>query len=1199
MEEAPRESPRLKALELQGYKTFAGRVEFRFGRTITAIVGPNGSGKSNIADAIRWVLGEQSYGLLRGKKTEDMIFAGSESRPRASMASATITFDNDDGWLPIEFSEVTVSRRAYRDAQNEYFLNNQRVRLRDVFELLSETGLAQRTYTIIGQGLVDAVLALKAEERRRLFEEAAGIGLYRARREEALRRLEATQHNLERVQDILTELLPRVRSLERQARRAREYEQVREDLKAALRTWYGYHWLRLQKQVSEAHEEAGRQRQRRDDLRAEQEGVDRALLDVRGRIESLRAELHAQSQRISARYAERETLGRRVAVSQERLRGLAEQDSQAVAETAALEAERQELTARLTAAREEMAGRQQTLFAAEEEWHRLGGPAELQDLDQEALQSRMLDARARRSSLAERQSAWRSDLAQVEARLQSLAGQAAETGLSREAAQAAVSAARKRGAQANEALQQAQRGLQGCQVQERAARDQVVQLEQRLSEATEDLRALDSQVAAFEARLSVLREESRQQQQALARLEQAVREGELSDCMGRLSGHLNPEEPVRMAILAALGEAAHGLVFREPQGVEEALALLAREARQGRVSLLPQSMSGGPPALLSTTGVDCLGNAAELARPEESVRPVVLHLLGSTLVVERRDQAPALLTTLPLGARVVTLAGEVFAHSGEVLAGIVPDERPAEGLAKVEAEMEQAESARRDQAARLEDTRRDLDSARRTMEEATRATEAAVARERDARLKVEQAALDLQAKEAQLESLSGAVLRLTQEVERAQQERRLVEGRGGTIEAEEQQLQAEMEALELRLAGQEGAALLLQLESRVQLARAAMAEAAARTADGEARLAGLQADLENRRLRAETRAAAASAAQRELAEAQAEMQGIEASLSETQAAAAQLEEELSRLETERSEHEAAEARGRSDLQEAERAYSQAQIDLARREQELDSMRQRIEDDFGLVEFEYQEAVTGPEPLPLNGWVERLPRVEEIGPELEGQVTRLRLQLRRMGVVNVEASREYEEVRQRADFLTTQLEDLRKAEAQIREVIAELDLLMEREFRKTFDAVAVTFRQVFTRLFGGGSARLVLTDSEDLTNTGIDIEARLPGRREHGLAMLSGGERSLTACALVFSLLKVSPTPFCVLDEVDAMLDEANVGRFCEMLRELSVHTQFIIITHNRQTIQTAEVIYGVTMGADSASRVLSLQLDEAEKVAAR
>ncbi|HEX6304337.1 MAG TPA: AAA family ATPase, partial [Anaerolineales bacterium] len=243
---------RLKSLQLQGYKTFAARTEFEFAESITAIVGPNGSGKSNIADALRWVLGEQSYSLLRGKKTEDMIFAGSEQRPRASMASASVVFDNSDDWLPIDFSEVAVARRAYRDGQNEYLLNGQKVRLKDVSELLADSGLAERTYTIIGQGLVDAALALKAEERRRLFEEAAGIGLHRSRREESLRRLDTTQRNLERVQDILAEIKPRLRSLERQAKRAEEFEQVKSDLRQVLKEWYGYHWHKAQKELRDA-----------------------------------------------------------------------------------------------------------------------------------------------------------------------------------------------------------------------------------------------------------------------------------------------------------------------------------------------------------------------------------------------------------------------------------------------------------------------------------------------------------------------------------------------------------------------------------------------------------------------------------------------------------------------------------------------------------------------------------------------------------------------------------------------------------------------------------------------------------------------------------------------------------------------------------------------------------------------------------
>jgi chromosome segregation protein len=276
----------------------------------------------------------------------------------------------------------------------------------------------------------------------------------------------------------------------------------------------------------------------------------------------------------------------------------------------------------------------------------------------------------------------------------------------------------------------------------------------------------------------------------------------------------------------------------------------------------------------------------------------------------------------------------------------------------------------------------------------------------------------------------------------------------------------------------------------------------------------------------------------------------------------------------------------------ERTFNQVQLDLNRKQESLLTLRQKIEDDFGLVAFDYTADVSGPVPLPFDGLVEQLPVVTELGADLEDNMTRQRAQLRRMGAVNPEAQEEYKAVKERHAFLSNQVEDLHKAETDLRQVIAELDELTRHEFQKTFDAVAEEFHKIFFRLFGGGSARLTLTDPENLTETGIDIEARLPGRREQGLSLLSGGERSLTAIALVFALLKVSPTPFCVMDEVDAMLDEANVGRFRDLLLELSKETQFIIITHNRNTVQAADVIYGVTMGRDSASQIISLKLDE-------
>jgi chromosome segregation protein len=308
------------------------------------------------------------------------------------------------------------------------------------------------------------------------------------------------------------------------------------------------------------------------------------------------------------------------------------------------------------------------------------------------------------------------------------------------------------------------------------------------------------------------------------------------------------------------------------------------------------------------------------------------------------------------------------------------------------------------------------------------------------------------------------------------------------------------------------------------------------------------------------------------------------------------EAELDLKESEQESMQSAEAAARQELSKAEHHHAQARIALARRQEAVETWRRRIEDDFGLVAFEYSEEVSGPTPLPMGEMVEQLPRVKQIPADLEENLRRLRAQLRRMGAINPEAQAEYLEVKQRFEFMTEQVSDLRQAEEDVQQVIVELDELMQRELRRTFDAVAEEFSDMFKRLFAGGSARLVLTDPEDMASTGIDIEARLPGKRMQGLSLLSGGERSLTASALIFALLKVSPTPFCLLDEVDAMLDEANVGRFRELLRELSQGTQFIVVTHNRSTVQVADVIYGVTMGRDSSSQVISLKMEEVEKV---
>src|SRR5687767_1401382 len=346
---------RLKSLELQGYKTFATRTTFEFAPGITAVVGPNGSGKSNIVDALRWVLGEQSYTLLRGKKTEDMIFNGSDHRPRAGMASAHIVFDNTTGWLPVDFTEVGMTRRAFRDGHNEYLLNDQHVRLRDLNELLAASGLAERTYTILGQGLVDASLALKADERRRLFEEAAGVGLYRVRREEALKRLENTTRNLERVLDIMSELEPRLRSLERQAKRALEYGRAQADLKVILREWYGYHWHRAQRELTEAREIVRAQDARVRDARQVHGRTQGEYNTFRERFVGLRSQLNAWHRQSAELHNQREEVSRSLAVLEERQRSLRSAQSSVVADQNRVSDEERVAQERLTEAEQEAA----------------------------------------------------------------------------------------------------------------------------------------------------------------------------------------------------------------------------------------------------------------------------------------------------------------------------------------------------------------------------------------------------------------------------------------------------------------------------------------------------------------------------------------------------------------------------------------------------------------------------------------------------------------------------------------------------------------------------------------------------------------------------------------------------------------------------------------------------------------------------
>ncbi|MFM8320153.1 MAG: chromosome segregation protein SMC, partial [Chloroflexota bacterium] len=1186
-----------------GFKTFANRTAFEYAETVTAIVGPNGSGKSNIADSLRWVLGEQSYSLLRAKKTEDMIFSGSESRPRAGMASATITFDNSSGWLPIDFTEVAITRRAYRDGGNDYLINAQKVRLKDVSELLAQSGLAERTYTIIGQGLVDAALSLKADERRRLFEEAAGIGLHRARREEALRRLETTQRNLERVEDILAELKPRLASLEKQARRAIEYEQVRSGLQLMLREWYGYHWHNAQQELAEARTTVQTQDARLERERAALGEIDARLNGLRARVAGLRGELNGWHKQLAELHSRRETFTRELAVTEERQRSIGAQQESGAGELERL--------------KDELVFLQEGVTGAAAEVERLA--AEQQDARRQVQAARdALSARqAERAEVEKLIGAARQELSGLNARQGQTQARLAESQAQAERAQKALESAAQAMAKAeaerkaaDERAAAARKALQAAEAAQKEAEDAARRQKQKIEAAEgarrqfqEERSAASAELARLKAQLDVLD----QAEAALTgyaggakRLLQAARQSKLHGARGAFSSFLEVPAELEKAVAAALGEFLDAVVLDgEP---DAALDLLKDEAGRGvvlplaRISANPGEKLACPPA----EGV--LGVASEMIKAQEAVRPAVDLLLGQVLLVQDRPAARRALQGQPAGVRAVTLKGEIFYSGGPAMGGggqaqtllgrgrqrrelEAERQRLSARLAAADrrlADLDEELQALRDDGglinAGLERARQETQKAARAADAARTALEAA---ERQARWTDEQR----QRQQADLARSQNEAARLSKDL--AELDAKLLTARQ-TL----RQHNARLESLALDE---------LQAQAGHWSTRAAVAERA--VGDARTRLGERQAAVERSRraqTSLETRLAGLQTTLEELRRQQAVLQEQGAETSRLiQLLNQQIEPAeagLAALEGESGELQKTDSAARQSVSIAEHSNAQARITLARRQETLQSLRRRIEEDFGLVAFEYDEQTSGPTPLPLAGMVEQLPVVKKLTTEIEENIKRQRAQLRRMGAINPEAQAEYQEVKQRYEFLVSQVADLEKAQDDIRQVIAELDGIMQREFRHTFDQVAAEFRQIFTRLFGGGSARLVLTEPENLNASGIDIEARLPGRRMQGLSLLSGGERSLTAASLVFALLKVSPTPFCVLDEVDAMLDEANVGRFRDLLRELSQTTQFVIVTHNRNTVQAADVIYGVTMGKDSSSQVISLRLDEVDQV---
>ncbi len=1208
---------RLKRLELQGYKSFASRTEFVLDSGITAIVGPNGSGKSNIADAIRWVLGEQSLHVLRSKRSEDLIFSGSDHRARLGMAEVALTLDNTDGWLPTEFREVTIARRAYRSGENEYYLNGTRVRLKDITELLGRSGLSRRTYTVIGQGLVDQALSLRPEERRSLIEEAAGITIYQNKRAEALEKLAETEANRLRVRDIMAEAEPRLHHLERQAQRAEEASLLQKDLQSLLRISYGYRWHRGLGELEEARQAEARARDALDKQRETLARLDERLAELRGRQNELRAKLGELHRQAADCHRRAEALQRDIAVRTERERNLSTQREELLRDLADLrarlqagESEQGKALAILTdldkkrQEEEARVGQAEAALAQREEERKAALKA-LEDARARSLQmaTALADARNRLRQTAERREELERELRAQQQTLET-ARQAAAAHV---ASHARLDADIARIGSAETALearrQDALRAAEKAAEELRRAKDAQAEAQRevaRLRERYDLLTRLREEGSGYASGVRAVLAASMDRRPP-------TDERGLQGILGTVGRLLDVPARLDRAIEAALGGHIQDIVVARWDDAEAAIEYLKR-TNGGRATFLPLDSLRPPRAVVAPSGPGILGLASELVRAEGRLRPVVELLLNRTIVVQDLSTARRIhRQASDIGAVIVTRAGEQVRPGGSISGGSAPQGSSGGVLAR--------EREWRDLPAQIAEAERRA----KALQEAVNAGEHALSewRSQVANLETEIKRL-AEARKARVAERDAA----ERERDRARQmvewreslvanlgrELAIVQAKSAELAAEAERLEEEERAASLVAREAEQVVSDLATDERVRVlaeARAAVAALERQRASQLTLVTTLQTAqqrLAEEVAAKETRAAQLLAMQESeraaIAEAESQAQALAAQTGHLESAITPAEAELALIAETQNSLEVQSAQERGQLRYKEGALSQAQFALQRLQDQMTHLRRDIERDLGLVELERDVQGADQPPLPMEELVQSLPAVAALPEGIEGEIRRLRGQLQRLGAVNPDAPKEFAAEKERYGFFQTQMADLERADASLRSVIAELDQVMQREFRRTFQAIATIFPERFKALFGGGSARLELTEPQDVVHTGIDIIARPPGKRAQSLALLSGGERALTAAALIFSILEVSPTPFCVLDEVDAMLDEANIGRFRAMLQRLAQRTQFIVITHNRGTIEAANTIYGVSMGPDSTSQVISLRLQDAERKAA-
>ena len=1168
-----------KELEIQGFKSFPDKVKITFDEGVTGVVGPNGSGKSNLSDAVRWVLGETSARQLRAAgKMEDVIFGGTRRRGAMGFAQVRLTLDNSSHALDVEADEVTIGRRYYRSGESEYSINGQICRLKDVYELLLDTGIGRDGYSVIGQGRIAEIVAAKSSERREIFEEACGIAKYRYRKNEAERRLAAAAENLERLRDILGELEARVGPLEKESEKARKFL----ELSARRKTLEVTLWT---DGVHRAKEAVRRQVRDYETAQADYERFDR---------QTKAAESEAEEIRMQAQQLTIAVITEQISGSESRIAVL-ENDIARNEESAA------DLRAEIAAGQQDS-----TEAAAALERHRavaksmeLAGRKLAAELD--ALNDELVRLTRENDQSGARRDTLRGEVAALTARhteaqvAQAAAKAAAETALSRlPALEEAAEVLAVQRDDAKQDLEDTVRYLTTLAENEQQLKNIRAGLELKLKsrraaleEADRAEQQLNRELDAARQRLSVLRELEKNMdgyQNSVKTVMRAASARRLRGIIGPVSSILRVEPGREVAIETALGGALQNIVVENEAAAKAGIALL-RSENAGRATFLP--LDTVQPGVFRGKLSGSARLASSLVQADARYSDIVSHLLGRIIVVDDINEASRVARDNGFRSKVVTLDGQVVNAGGSFTGGSV--QRSA-GLFTRKQELEElrvkaaklqkeclAAQEKTDQCKQQADAlNAELTAA--SSEQITAANDRVRAEAERKRLEaaMEQAETALAARQKEIDTLNA---QLADSREKAAQAEAQEAALAGEIEAKSGELNRIAEGDDAFLTRQRALAEQVSAKRLEQVSRQKDAELAQaqiealeqRTRDAESRRTSLEESLAALAARSGACRAEIEAIRKAKTDSRAEIEAKEAEIrkaTEQRLSCQQAETEA--LARARTAADSREEMGREMARLAERK--------AAAESEYDATAAKLWDEYQLTVSQAEELCVEFDSLPA----------------LRAQVADLRNQIRALGNVNVSAIEEYQEVRERYDALSAQVADVEGSRNELTRMIASLSGQMKEIFTDSFRAINDNFGRIFAELFGGGEASLVLEDESDVLSCGIGIQVAPPGKVIKNLEALSGGEQALVAISIYFAILAVNPAPFCILDEIEAALDDANVSRFAQYLRRVSDKTQFIVITHRRGTMEAANVLYGVTMQEDGVSKLLKLDLEQVD-----